>query len=365
MKQKLQLLIILCSINFNINAQSLFNIGLNIGDPAPPLKVKAWVKGTPIQSFEKGKIYVIDFWATWCIPCMQLMPHFSKMAHKYKDKALFLSIDIYEKEAIPIAKIKKLVDNMGTRMDFTVGIEADKFMSKNWADTSKSYGIPSIFIVNDGKIDWIGHPKYADSVLTRILNKTWNPEFALLKRNNQIYLYQLELMAARDLSNRVNRYKINMTGNTYDRIRISPDSILIVTEDMVKNVPHLKFLPIFIANIFPALLQTDPEKAYNYARQVMVTHTYYDEPPYLLLIQKIEEYSDQLKIPENIYRLGAECCQAWIDDDPYPELGKTSDTYKRMANLYRHAGDLQKAAEAEQKALDFLPPYNKPQNLMN
>jgi len=353
MKQKLQLLILLCTINFNVNAQSLFNIGLNIGDPAPSLKVKAWVKGTPIQNFEKDKIYVIDFWATWCFPCMQLMPHFSKLAHKYQNKATFLSIDIYEKKEIPIIKIKKLVDSMGDRMDFTVGIEENRFMSKNWADTSRSFGIPTIFIVNDGILDWIGHPKYADSVLTKILNKSWRPKLARLKRNNQIYYYDLDMKGSEELANRITRYKINMDGNTHDRVTVSPHSVLVVIDEMVKNVPILKFLPGFITRTFDALLQTAPQKAYDFAREAMVTPSYYDEPPYLLLVQKIEENSDKLKIPENIYRLGAECCQAWIDDDPYPELGMTERTYKRMATLYRLAGDLPKATEADQKAKDF------------
>lgn len=355
MKQKLQLLILLCTINFNTNAQSLLNIGLNIGDPAPPLKVKAWVKGTPIQNFEKDKIYVIDFWATWCFPCMKLMPHFSELARKYQDKATFLSIDIYEKKDIPIAKIKRLVDSMGTQMDFTVGIEDNKFMSKNWADTSRAYGVPTIFIINNGKIDWIGHPKYADSVLTQILNKTWNPPFALLKRNDQIYLRELELKSSPELYKKLFRYKINMAGNTYDRVMISPDSVLLVINEMVRNIPSLKFLPVFVTFTFPALLQTNPQKAYDFAREVMATHTHVDEPLSLSLVYYIEENSDKLQLPENIYRLGAECCQAFIDKDPYPEFGFVSSTYKRMANLYRHAGDLTKAAEAEQKAKDTLP----------
>jgi hypothetical protein len=72
----------------------------------------------------------------------------------------------------------------------------------------------------------------------------------------------------------------------------------------------------------------------------MPTHTYDNEPPYLLLIYYIDENSNKPQIPVNIYRLRAECCQVWIDKDPYPELGLTSNSHKRMANLYRHAGDL-------------------------
>lgn len=38
---------------------------LHLGDPAPSLSVSDWIKGEKIERFEPGKIYVIDFWATW------------------------------------------------------------------------------------------------------------------------------------------------------------------------------------------------------------------------------------------------------------------------------------------------------------
>ena len=38
---------------------------LKIGSPAPPLKIAKWIKGTPITGFQKGKVYVLEFWASW------------------------------------------------------------------------------------------------------------------------------------------------------------------------------------------------------------------------------------------------------------------------------------------------------------
>ncbi len=159
---------------------------------------------------------------------MVSMSHLSRLVPKYQDSVTFMAIDVYEKGKVPVAKIRQLVDSMGNRMDFRVGIEEDRFMSKNWLDTSGARVIPTTFIINNGKIDWIGHPKYLDSVLTKILSKNWSPEFARLKRNHQQYLKYLEYTGSQELTKRISRYAINIAGNTYERVQVTPDSVLMV-----------------------------------------------------------------------------------------------------------------------------------------
>jgi len=45
------LLLLLCVITVSANAQKEQSLSLNIGDPAPPLRVREWLKGTPVQNF--------------------------------------------------------------------------------------------------------------------------------------------------------------------------------------------------------------------------------------------------------------------------------------------------------------------------
>src|SRR4051812_41921268 len=71
---------------------------LNIGDPAPAFKPEAFVKGKSVGSFAKGKVYVVEFWATWCGPCIESMPHLSDMADKLKGKAEFVSVNVWDRD---------------------------------------------------------------------------------------------------------------------------------------------------------------------------------------------------------------------------------------------------------------------------
>ena len=82
----------------------------------------------------------------------------------------------------------------------------------------------------------------------------------------------------------------------------------------------------------------------------MVTPTY-EEPAYGYIIGVIEDDSRKLKIPAEIYRLGAECYQAEIDHATYPELLDMTKLYHKIAAWYLLAGDKSKAMEAEQKTI--------------
>jgi thiol-disulfide isomerase/thioredoxin len=60
------------------------------GKPMPALDVTGWVNGEVKPADLKGKVVVVDFYATWCGPCMAAIPHNNELLKKYRDKGLVL-----------------------------------------------------------------------------------------------------------------------------------------------------------------------------------------------------------------------------------------------------------------------------------
>lgn len=150
---------------------------LHDGDPAPKLAVGAWVQGEPVTAIEPGKAYLIDFWATWCPPCVASVPDLNEIHKKFKDQGLIVigqAVSKMDKD-----KVKPFVTKMGDKMTYRVAL--DDFskvergaMATTWYDAAGQTGIPVIFLVGkDGKIAWIGHPiELTDVKISEVLSPT-------------------------------------------------------------------------------------------------------------------------------------------------------------------------------------------------
>jgi thiol-disulfide isomerase/thioredoxin len=135
---------------------------LKVGDPAPKLQTGKWVQGDPVAQFQKGKAYIVEFWATWCGPCRASIPHLNEIYTKYKDKGLIvIGQNCWEKDE---SLVSPFVKKMGEKMTYRVALDdkADSEkgkMAETWMAAAAQNGIPSAFLVDThGVVAWIGHP---------------------------------------------------------------------------------------------------------------------------------------------------------------------------------------------------------------
>ena len=146
---------------------------LAVGSDAPALQVSRWVKGEGPAALEAGKVYVVEFWATWCPPCRDSIPHLTKLAQQYEGKVTFIGVSIYERGSGP--EVEDMVDafvrDMGDQMGYLVARDASDTMAESWMKAAGQNGIPCAFLVDgDGKIAWIGHPMGSmESEIDRVL----------------------------------------------------------------------------------------------------------------------------------------------------------------------------------------------------
>jgi thiol-disulfide isomerase/thioredoxin len=131
-----------------------------VGSKAPAIQIVEWITRQPPDL--KGHVYVLDFWATWCPPCVQSIPHMIELTAKYKDRAvLFIAVSV-DNSSEPV---KKMVRSKG--ITYHVG------MDNGLAEKYSVRSIPSTFIIGrSGQVVWQGHPRQSDfeTALVNALN---------------------------------------------------------------------------------------------------------------------------------------------------------------------------------------------------
>lgn len=161
---------------FILNITSdIFSQGIGVGDKAPDLSVEQWLKGGTVQSFENDKVYLLEFWGTWCGPCIENIPHLSELQKKYSSVGLVV-IGVATHEFDGRAKLDKFMKDRGSEMEYTVAYDSDLSMERDW-DTGETGGnnfrLPVCFLIdNKGIVVFTGHP--SDEKLESMIKKTIN-----------------------------------------------------------------------------------------------------------------------------------------------------------------------------------------------
>lgn len=94
----------------------------------------------------KGKVVILDFWATWCPPCVKEIPHFNQLSKTYGAKGLVvLGVSVDEGGAPAVMKFKKK-----NTVDYRIAISDDATHQtyQNYLPKEERGGIPFTFVID-------------------------------------------------------------------------------------------------------------------------------------------------------------------------------------------------------------------------
>ncbi len=120
------------------------------GALAPEIFAAKWINTEADVTLQalRGKVVVVEFWATWCGACVASIPHLNKLNEKWKDR----DVAIIALTDEPPDLITEFVRTRGIRYAVGAGSRADLQYGIPW--------MPYTFVLNgEGRIVWSGHPE--------------------------------------------------------------------------------------------------------------------------------------------------------------------------------------------------------------
>lgn len=133
------------------------------GKRAPALSVRNWIGEAQNMSKLKGKVVVVDVWATWCGPCMASIPHNVEMVKKHeKDGLVFIGVHEARRGTEKMAQVAK-----DKKINYPLAIDKD-------GKTVGAYNVaffPSYYVIDrKGIIRAAGlQPGAVEKVVTKLL----------------------------------------------------------------------------------------------------------------------------------------------------------------------------------------------------
>jgi len=236
-----------------------------IGDVAPPLAPLAWIKGEPVESLRRNRVYVVAFFATWCGASRQSMPLLSAAARRYRDDVTVIGINVRESERgkADVAAVTQFVEGRGRDMDYHVAMDdpVNTPLFQSWMRAAGMYAIPTAFIIGrDGRLAYVGIPIDPDA------------SFGFEQALQQAVDGASDLTAARRLQGELIEQMAQYLADreltkTLDAAMARKDyrAVLIETDRLITQDPGLA--PRVFGERLTALLHLDEAAALAYARK--------------------------------------------------------------------------------------------------
>jgi thiol-disulfide isomerase/thioredoxin len=156
------LLVSMICVALSLMATSIARAQVSVGQPVD-FKLQTLDGKTLGTKDLKGKIVILDFWATWCPPCREEVPHMVKTNEEYASKGLqIIGVSLDQS----IGDMKPFISQ--NKMSWLHSFDGKRTLSKQFGVDS----IPRVFLFSpDGVLRWTGHPARLDKELKDVFEK--------------------------------------------------------------------------------------------------------------------------------------------------------------------------------------------------
>lgn len=320
---------------------------LSIGHKAPAIDIEHWVqngdgKFQPVKSFQEGKVYVVEFWATWCPPCIASMPHLAKLQQEYASRGVTI-ISVSDEELDVVTEfLKRPAANEDSEKEdaaaktfndvtkpYCLTTDPDQSVYKDYMVAANQNGIPTAFIVGKkGVIEWIGHPMEMDDPLEQVVSDKWDRE-----------KFVAEFKAMEEMQARLGEiFGLLRDGKTDEAVKLLDEVISKSTNNEMKQ--QLKVMK------FELLIGENVDEAAKLFDELVTENATNGDNLNALAWTVFEMKKQEVKVPEALAKSALRASE--LAAKAKPDDGMILDTYAHWLHVH---GELDKAIEVQTRAL--------------
>lgn len=218
---------------------------INVNEKAPPIHITHWIENAPVDKDLINKYIVLEFWATWCGPCIAAVPHMNEIQIEFNQEDLYY-ISITDETVEKVERTLERIDFKSMVVtDLTGKTQINYGDGVNGLDT---YPL-TVLIDKTGIVKWIGEPKNLDAtIMSSFLADEDIPSKEIQKAEPVEYVEKQKTYSFKDLvsNNEVKYYfEINPSEGSSEKSKMAMGTNIIMLggyrlEDIYNEIMNIK-----------------------------------------------------------------------------------------------------------------------------